>query len=765
MTRGRWIAIVVLLLSAGLAAAAPMWIRRELEGRLAVRTGCAITLGAIWPRVDGVVIDGVAAECPFGTASVAHLEADVDWRALRPQRIRVREGVASLRERPAFAAPATAVGARDTSLASAERPSVSIEQLRFELVSSDGVIVAGELAADLQGDLLRISLRDTQTSPAYHPTVHVDEAQVSLDLRERLVEALDVRGLDLAARDGEQLENVLRRWAQPQPPSTDHAPADSPRMGPWEHLRSGATLRVSDATVRDGEGDALTGLDAELTRIEGSRLRTRGQGQPRGTGRLSWDLRVDAAREEIDGPITVERVPLSVLLPFLPTLPLHQPQDALVSAELTVRTEEAAVVFDGSVGVVGLALESARLASEPVVGIAATFQGAGRWDRHAHLLELERGTLQLGDARAFLAGRLMMEGDRYAIDVRAELPSTPCDAAIHAIPRGMLQELSQMHLEGRLAASIVLRVDSERLDETLLRFAIEDRCRFTTVPALADVTRFQVPFRHEVLEPDGSVFTMDTGPGTVAWTPMAEISPFLVHAVLAHEDASFFSHRGFAPWAIRDALVRNLRERRYVLGASTITMQLVKNVFLRREKTLARKVQEVLLTWWLESSLTKPQILELYLNVIEYGPSVYGIRAAASHYFGRTPAELSVAEAAYLAMILPNPPRFHELYDAGALTPSFRRRTEGFVGVMARRGRIDAAAEAQGRDELGAFVFSRAGERVGPDVLAGGTAQLPIEGFSGTPFGAWRDEESDPESGTEEEDEPESAEGWGEVWQ
>ena len=125
---------------------------------------------------------------------------------------------------------------------------------------------------------------------------------------------------------------------------------------------------------------------------------------------------------------------------------------------------------------------------------------------------------------------------------------------------------------------------------------------------------------------------------------MEDISPYFVHAVLAHEDAGFFSHHGFSEMHIRSALIRNLQEGRYVVGASTITMQLVKNVFLHREKTLARKIQEVLLTWWIERVMPKRDILELYLNVIEYGPGIYGIRRGARHYFNRLPAQLSPAE-------------------------------------------------------------------------------------------------------------------------
>src|SRR5690606_7442641 len=147
--------------------------------------------------------------------------------------------------------------------------------------------------------------------------------------------------------------------------------------------------------------------------------------------------------------------------------------------------------------------------------------------------------------------------------------------------------------------------------------------------------------RHEVQEPDGTMFSMTTGPGTANWVSIHAMSPYFIHAVLAHEDAGFFNHTGFSILSVDRALLRTLREGRFVLGASTISMPLAKNLFLNREKTLARKVQEALLTWWLETALTKKKLLELYLNIIEYGPGVYGIRHAARYYFGRDADELS----------------------------------------------------------------------------------------------------------------------------
>lgn len=222
--------------------------------------------------------------------------------------------------------------------------------------------------------------------------------------------------------------------------------------------------------------------------------------------------------------------------------------------------------------------------------------------------------------------------------------------------------------------------------------------------------------------------------------------------MLAHEDGGFFRHDGFSKTAIRDSLVRNLEAGRYVRGASTITMQLAKNLFLRREKTLARKVQEVILTWWLESALEKKEILELYLNVIEYGPSIYGIRAASRHYFGHEPDILTPAEAAFLACVLPNPKRFHSAYDRGSLGSRMTNRVRRFLRHMGSRGRISRDALAHGVSELESLRFHRRAAPLASHGLPAGAARLPFA----TP-GAFR--EIDAVAATDED--PQT----GEVWQ
>lgn len=736
----------------------PGQIRQTIEGEIGARTGCEAHVASYSVRSTGLSIEGLQLTCPFGDASLDHVEVDRPWFGGRTTAIRARGGRVSLGALPTRPAPAgdEALGATGES-GSRRFPRVTLEGIRVALGGEAGELVHADVDAGLDDGELTLEVRALATSPHLHPEVELSSGEARLDLRGRQLLGGTATGLRLSSNAGDSLLDALRRFVRgaEDGESDEGEEAGELARAPWRRLAEGASIRVDGASIRDAEGTPIAELELELTRIEGSRLHTSGRGTPRGAGRMSWDLRVDADAEAADGPIELESVPLSVFTPFLPTMPIDDSADATLSGALTVRTLGSRVAFDGRLSVARLALSNPRISSAPVRDISFAWQGRGAWDRAEHALSLERSTIELGRARASIVGRALLDGDRYAIELEASLPDTPCEDAVHAIPAGFLQGLEAFHLEGRIGGEIVLSVDSERLDAAVLRFAIRDRCRFTSAPALADLQRFQQPFRHEVLEPDGSVFAMETGPGTAAWARIETISPFLLHAVLAHEDASFFTHGGFAPWAIRDALVRNLRERRYVLGASTITMQLVKNVFLRREKTLARKVQEVLLTWWIERSWSKAQILELYLNVIEYGPSVYGIRSAAQHYFGRDPMDLTAAEAAYLAMILPNPPRFHEQWESGTISPSFRRRVAAFVGILERRGRITVEAADAARAELEAFSFSREGERVGPERFVAGWAPLPIEGLL-LSSGHWEDDEPS-EGGDGADDEREGA--------
>ena len=157
------------------------------------------------------------------------------------------------------------------------------------------------------------------------------------------------------------------------------------------------------------------------------------------------------------------------------------------------------------------------------------------------------------------------------------------------------------------------------------------------------------------------------------WVPLSRISPSLRQAVVAAEDASFFTHEGFDWEGIKDAALYNLEAGELKRGGSTITQQLAKNLYLSSERSLLRKAREMLITRSLEQHLTKERILELYLNVAEWGQGIYGAGAAARHHFKKSARDLTSDEAAWLAAILPSPRRYDPLKKTTALTRRHNR--------------------------------------------------------------------------------------------
>ena len=162
------------------------------------------------------------------------------------------------------------------------------------------------------------------------------------------------------------------------------------------------------------------------------------------------------------------------------------------------------------------------------------------------------------------------------------------------------------------------------------------------------------------------------------WVPYSRISGHLKRAVVSTEDDKFMSHSGFDWEAIEKAHGRNLRDGEIVHGGSTITQQLAKNLFLSGERAWWRKAQEAVIAVMLETILTKRRILEIYLNVIEWGEGVFGAEAAARHHYGVSAAELTPEQAARLAAMIPSPRQ----YRPGRETPYLAKRTATILGRM-----------------------------------------------------------------------------------
>ena len=167
-----------------------------------------------------------------------------------------------------------------------------------------------------------------------------------------------------------------------------------------------------------------------------------------------------------------------------------------------------------------------------------------------------------------------------------------------------------------------------------------------------------------------------------SWVPISRMSRHLVHAVLSSEDQKFFGHQGVDWDAIEKSVQEDRKDRRFTRGGSTITQQLAKNLYFTTHKSLVRKLRELIVARWLEEDLSKRRILELYLNVIEWGDGVYGAEAAAERYYGKPASALDADEAAGLAAMIPNPRRINPRVDGARFARAQRR----VVWLMAHAG-------------------------------------------------------------------------------
>ncbi len=171
-------------------------------------------------------------------------------------------------------------------------------------------------------------------------------------------------------------------------------------------------------------------------------------------------------------------------------------------------------------------------------------------------------------------------------------------------------------------------------------------------------------------------------PGEESYVSLSRISSHMRNAVIASEDTTFFQHKGIDFFELQKSFEKNLKEGKFARGGSTITQQLAKNLYLTSEKSILRKLREAVITVQLEEILTKEEILEKYLNVVEFGENVYGVKEASKVYFGKSPSELSAVDSAFLAFLLPNPKKYSVSFRKKQLTPFARNEIKKILGKL-----------------------------------------------------------------------------------
>lgn len=259
----------------------------------------------------------------------------------------------------------------------------------------------------------------------------------------------------------------------------------------------------------------------------------------------------------------------------------------------------------------------------------------------------------------------------------------------NALPSGMFGTLNGTKANGKMDFYLDFFLDMKKPYNSSFDAGIHQKdfklVSFGKVP----LNFFNHSFEYTPIEKGQPMRSRIIGPENTYFVNYQEIPSFLKNAILTCEDPSFFGHKGFVMDAFKNAIAKNYLSKKFKVGGSTISMQLVKNLFLSRKKTLSRKIEEAMIVWMIENQRisSKQRMFEVYVNIIEWGPNVYGLGEAADFYFGKSPNQLSLSECVYLASLIPRPKHYRSFFDNfGELMPNAIQHSEVIAKKMVSRG-------------------------------------------------------------------------------
>ncbi|HEY6142464.1 MAG TPA: biosynthetic peptidoglycan transglycosylase [Flavobacterium sp.] len=273
--------------------------------------------------------------------------------------------------------------------------------------------------------------------------------------------------------------------------------------------------------------------------------------------------------------------------------------------------------------------------------------------------------------------------------LKVAIPKMKAQDFIVSLPDGLFTHFQGMEAEGDFEYNLDFMFNKNKPGRLIFDSKLKKENLKITKYGEADLNKLNDEFVYRAIIQNVEQRPVIVGLTNPNYTPLDQISPYLQKCVLTSEDPSFFSHRGFINEAFKQSILKNIRTKKFSRGASTISMQLIKNVFLTREKTMSRKMEEILLVYILENNriTSKERMLEVYFNIIEWGPNVYGIGEAAHFYFQKKPSDLTLKECLFLATIVPKPKKFMWQFDNEGNLKSYAKQHQKFLSnLMLRRG-------------------------------------------------------------------------------
>jgi hypothetical protein len=270
---------------------------------------------------------------------------------------------------------------------------------------------------------------------------------------------------------------------------------------------------------------------------------------------------------------------------------------------------------------------------------------------------------------------------------------------LNAFPQGLFESLEGLKVSGKVKYDLNFYLDSSLPDSVKFNSSLTPFNFKILKWGKTNLQKINNTFVYTPYEYGKPMRPITIGPSNPNFTPLSKISSNFKNAVLTSEDPSFFTHKGFVSESIRKSIAINFKEKKFVRGGSTISMQLVKNIFLSRNKTLGRKAEEILIVWLIENNrlITKERMLEVYFNIIEMGQNIYGIGEASKYYFGKTPAQLTIGEGIFFANIVPRPKIAMYKFRGDGGLKDYLHGYFNYIGrVMARRGLTPSDTSAYG---------------------------------------------------------------------
>lgn len=665
---------------------------------LGVLAGLAVLALPALAEADANARLGAAVQARIGSRPTISVDARglhlrevdiaVDRRTLSVERIDVRPSVDGLELRVGDLRLAPPSGPSATRGAAPPEPASDVVPAEAEPAQGHLARLVPRLAK-LRGVPLRVRLDGSLSIDEAGVQLRFEDTQLDLDPN------LQLRGSATASV----------RWS-----ATASRPA---RVGERLELQFDADLPADRARI---SGAYLT---STLGRVDG-RAEVRADRAALVIEQLEGKLELRAeGLLDLDAATLTARAEAWKLAPFSPWLEGLHPQSEALGIDSTVvdgevhldRMPDGLRAHFADFSVHGLRLDHHRISPLPVEFARLSLDGdlsVRRAEPNDDIRVELSTTLAHGTARAALSGHL---SDRR-VDLDIDIASMPCQGLLDSAPRGLLPALEGMRVAGEVEGQMGVHFEWPAVRDWAQRseageqlpspgtltfsFPVVDSCRVLREAPGVDVDGLQGAYRHRFVGAGGQRHERVLAMGAPDYAPLATV-PRLGRAFTILEDARFWRHDGFDREHIERAVWHDLGVGRFARGASTITQQTARNLWLGVDRSLGRKLQEAFFAARLERSLDKRRILELYMNIIELGPGIYGIEPAAQFYFGRPARDLNLIESLHLAALAPAPVRFAERFASGQVDETWRAHLEEQVRRLRIHGylRRDEARAAK----------------------------------------------------------------------